>query len=548
MIASSLAEVISLGSVIPFLAILGEPERIWVTPTAQFLASLLGWNRAEDLVLPICFVFAAAALLAGIVRLLAVRTTISLANGIGSDLSIEVFRRILYQSYSVHIQRNSSDAISAIASEVDQVVVILNSLLQILTALLITLGIVGVLLWFNPTLTMGLAIVVGGGYSLAMRISRRRLKVLGPSVVRDQAQRIRSLQESLGAIRDIILDGLQTTYTDIYASADRRLRHHRGQAQFLALAPRYGMESIGMTTIALSALTLTANQSSFVGALPQLGALALGAQRLLPSLQMIYGSWNSCRLNLSALSSVLAYLQQPISDADLLQSTTPVAFNKCIEFRQIGFQYTSESPLLFSGINLTIRRGERIGIIGETGVGKSTLVDLLMGLLQPSFGELLVDDAPITGQLLRSWRASVAHVPQSIFLADTSIAQNIAFGVPASQIDLKRLQLVAQQAQISSFIDRLPQGYDTLVGERGVRLSGGQRQRIGIARALYKEAPLLVLDEATSALDNSTESILMNAIHALSPSLTIVMIAHRLSTLDECDRIIRVTNGGLQFL
>ena len=545
-LASSLAEMVSLGSVIPFLAVLAEPERIWGTGKAQWLAGLMGWQHPSDLVLPLCLAFAGAALLAGAVRIQVLRGTIALANGIGSDLSIEMYRRTLYQPYAVHLQRSSSETISAISSQVDQVVSMLNGLLQLTSSGLASLGLVVVLISLNPGVTLAVAAVVGGGYGLLMGLSQRQLQRLGPAILREQVQLLRSLQEGLGAIRDVILDGNQPAYQATYGQADRRLRRHRGTGQFMALAPRYGMEAVGLVAIALAALGMGAGQAGFLGALPLLGALALGAQRLLPSLQLIYSSWSGFRINLPALSSVLGYLEQPVAEADLAPAPSPLQFKSDIQFQKISFRYGPDLPWVLRDVDLTIRRGERIGIMGETGSGKSTLVDLLMGLLEPTIGEFLVDGEPVRGEQLRRWRGAIAHVPQSIFLADASIAENIAFGMPKAEIDQARLKQACQQAQISGLISSLERGYDTGVGERGVRLSGGQRQRIGIARALYKRAPVLVFDEATSAIDQATEIEVMEAIDSLSTDLTIVMIAHRLSTLEKCDRLLSVKQGQLQ--
>lgn len=541
LLLSSLAEMVSLGAVVPFLAVLAEPQRVWGTGKAQGLAGVFGWQSAGELVLPLCLAFAAAALLAGAVRLLALWASVRLANAIGSDLSIAVYRRTLYQPYAVHLERNSSDTISAIANQVGAVVGMLNSLLQLTTAGLVSVGLVAVLLWLNPDITLVLAAVVGGGYGLAMGLSRRRLRRIGPAIVADQAKVIRSLQEGLGAIRDVILDGSQPTYTRLYGEADRRLRRHQGQGQVLALAPRYGMEAVGLVAIAIAALALVAGRSGFLGALPLLGALALGAQRLLPTLQLMYGSWAGFRQNQPALASVLGYLEQPIAPEDLEPAPPPLPFERNLRLEGVRFRYGPELPWVLRDLDLSIRRGERIGIVGETGSGKSTLVDLLMGLLEATAGRILVDGQPLEGERLRRWRATIAHVPQSIFLADGSIAENIAFGVEPGAIDWPRLERAAQQAQIAGFITSLERGYDTPVGERGVRLSGGQRQRIGIARALYRRAQLLVLDEATSALDNATETEVMQAIEGLGREITVLMIAHRLGTLRGCDRVIELT-------
>ena len=544
-IASTLSEMLSLGAVVPFLAVLAKPDAVWSTGKAQWIAGLMGWQHPADLLLPLCVAFAASALLSGFVRIYALRKMIVLANDVGSDLSIEVYKRTLYQPYAVHLQRNSSETISAISNHVEEVVRMLNGLLQLVSAGLVSTGLMALLIWLNPGVILAMAALVGGGYGLLMGLSQRQLQRLGPEILRDQAQLIRSLQEGLGAIRDVILDGNQPVYEVIYREADQRMRRHRGTGQFMALAPRYGMEAVGLVAIALAALSLMAGGSGFLGAIPLLGAIGLGAQRLLPSLQLIYSSWSSFRINLPALVSVLDYMDQPVDDADLKPVQAPIPFKSEIQFQKISFRYGPDLPWVLHDLSLTIRRGERIGIVGETGSGKSTLVDLLMGLLEPTIGELTVDGEPVKNERLRPWRRSIAHVPQSIFLADASIAENIALGVHKKEIDEGRLKQASEQAMMTGFISSLAKAYDTGVGERGVKLSGGQRQRIGIARALYKQAPILVFDEATSALDKSTEKEVMDAIDALSKELTIVIIAHRLSTLERCDRIVRVQQGRL---
>jgi ABC-type multidrug transport system fused ATPase/permease subunit len=546
-LASSLAEMLSLGAVVPFLSVLAEPQQIWRSTAVQWLAHWLGWQQTSDLVWPFCLAFAAAALLAAIVRLTALQGSIRLAQAIGSDLSIEVYRRTLYQPYAVHLQRNSSETISAIANQVGAVVGMLNAMLQLATAGLVSAGLAAVLLMLNPVISMALAAVVGGGYAAVVTFTKRHLQRLGEAILIDDAQLIRSLQEGLGAIRDVILEGSQPTYCNGYTQADRRLRLHRGESQFLSQSPRYAMEAVGMIAIALAALVLAGGQQGVLGALPMLGALALGAQRLLPILQLIYASWNSFRLNQPALTSVLGYLEQPIAAEDLAPPPPPLSWKETLELRDVGFRYGPQHPWILRGVNLTIRRGERLGIVGETGSGKSTLVDLLMGLLQPVEGTLLVDGEPIRGERLRRWRSCVAHVPQSIYLADSSIAENIAFGLPSDQVDQQRLQHAAAQAQIAGYVESLSDGYATRVGERGVQLSGGQRQRIGIARALYRGGLLLVFDEATSALDNGTEATLMASIKSLSRDSAIVMIAHRTTTLSDCDRIFCVQDKHLVF-
>jgi len=285
-------------------------------------------------------------------------------------------------------------------------------------------------------------------------------------------------------------------------------------------------------------------------ALPLLGALALGAQRILPVLQKVYEGWAQTLNAKDSLANVLELISQPLPSVQGQGRAQPLALLQGLSFEAVHFAYGPELPEVLRGIDLEIRRGERIGIIGSTGSGKSTTLDLLMGLLLPTAGRILVDGEdlhdPEHPERLSAWRATIAHVPQSIYLADSSIAENIAFGLPKDQIDMQKVRLAAEQAQIAAFIESSPTGYNTFVGERGIRLSGGQRQRIGIARALYKQAQVLVFDEATSALDNETEVALMEAIEGLSKELTILMIAHRLSTERRCDRIYEFDQGQVK--
>jgi ATP-binding cassette subfamily B protein len=347
----------------------------------------------------------------------------------------------------------------------------------------------------------------------------------------------------LGGIRDVLLDGTQPVYCDIYRQADHPLRRAFGDNFFIGGSPRYVMEALGMVLIAALAYALSRQAGGIATALPVLGALAIGAQRLLPALQQSYSSWASIAGSHASLADTMVLLDQPLP-AELLQpAPAPLPFQDAIRFDAVRFRYTGDGPWVLDGLNLAIPRGARVGFVGSTGSGKSTTLDLLMGLLMPTEGELLVDGQPISGNRLRAWQRTIAHVPQNIYLADTTLAENIAFGVRPDTIDLDRVQRAARQAQIADFIENRPEGYHAYVGERGIRLSGGQRQRIGIARALYKQASVLVFDEATSALDNATEQSLMDAIEGLNRDLTILIIAHRLTTVRRCDIIVELERG-----
>jgi ABC-type multidrug transport system fused ATPase/permease subunit len=313
---------------------------------------------------------------------------------------------------------------------------------------------------------------------------------------------------------------------------------------FASASPRYAMEALGMVLIAALAFGLSRTTSGLSSAIPALAALALGAQRLLPVLQQGYSAWATISGGQQSLAVTLDLLSQPLPPEALEPAPAPLPFKHSVQFSSVSFRYAS-GPWVLNDVDLTIRRGMRVGFVGSTGSGKSTLLDLLMGLLPPTQGQLLVDGEALSGSRVRSWQRVIAHVPQSIFLADRSVAENIAFGVAPAAIDMERVRFAARQAQISEFIEARPEGYEAWVGERGIQLSGGQRQRIGIARALYKKASVLVFDEATSALDNATEQSVMDAIDGLDRELTILLIAHRLTTVRRCDVIVELEHGRM---
>jgi ATP-binding cassette subfamily B protein len=305
------------------------------------------------------------------------------------------------------------------------------------------------------------------------------------------------------------------------------------------------MESMGMVLIAIFAYSLSAQTGGSATAFPVLGALALGAQRLLPVLQQAYNAWATIRGSQASLASTIELLDQPVSAELLLPAPPPLKFINNIEFEDVCFKHSPNGPWVIQNLSFEIRKGSKVAFVGTTGSGKSTTLDLLMGLVSPAEGHFLVDGQPLTEKDLRAWQRTVAHVPQIIFLADATISQNIALGVPVAQINMERVRNAAALAQIAEFFESQRLGYETIVGERGVRLSGGQRQRIGIARALYKDAEVLVFDEATSALDNTTEQAVMQAIQGLRPQMTIIMIAHRLTTIQECDNIFEIKSGRI---
>ena len=400
------------------------------------------------------------------------------------------------------------------------------------------------------TLDTVIALSAFGGFGLIYAViilfTRKRQYNNGKCIARESTQVIKSLQEGLGGIRDVLIDKSQSVYCQIYRNADLPLRRAQGNSSFISAAPRYGIEALGMMLIALLAYVLARQPDGIAKVIPVLGALALGAQRLLPILQQAYGAWSSIQGNQVSLQDTLALLDQPLPDDAGQPVPDPIAFSRQIDLKNLSFRYSPETPYVLNKLNLSIPKGGSIGFMGLTGSGKSTLLDIVMGLLQPTDGTLNIDGEPIITSNNGAWQAHIAHVPQAIFLADSTIEENIAFGVHTTKIDHKRVQQAAKKAQIADIIETWPKKYQTFVGERGIRLSGGQRQRIGIARALYKQADVIIFDEATSALDNETEQTVMQSIEDLGKDLTILIIAHRLTTLKNCDQIVELGDGGIK--
>lgn len=547
MLCSGLAEMGSLGAVLPFLTMLSDPEKLWGQPLVQPLSQSMGIYQAKDLILPVTLVFSVSALLAGLIRLGNLWLNGRLAAAIGSELSCDVYRRTLYQPYEVHLNRNSSEVITATTTHIAATVSALTAFLQLLTATVVALGLLTGLFLIDWIIALSAAALFGSTYCLLAITSRKELRMNSQRIAVADREQIKALQEGLGGIREVLLNGNQHTYVSIYRQADLPKHQLRAKNSFLAIFPRYGLEALALVGIALLGGLLVINQGGGYSVIPLLGAMALGAQRLLPALQQIYGGWTSVKAFNASLIAILDMLNQPMPP--LFRMNKPLVLRKSIRLESVRFGYNSDNPEVLKDLDLEIFAGEKIGLIGSTGSGKSTAIDLIMGLLAPRSGCVQIDGEnlhdPRHPERIAAWRAAIAHVPQSIYLADSSVAENIAFGVSKQAIDMDRVRIAANQAQIANYIENTPMGYGSFVGERGIRLSGGQRQRIGIARALYKDAKILVLDEATSALDSKTEEAVMAAIDSLNQQLTIIMIAHRLTTVKRCDRLIRLTQGRI---
>ena len=548
MLLASFAEILSIGAVLPFLGVLTAPERIFEHSAAQPVIKALRLTESKQLLLPLTFAFATAALIAGAMRLLLLWASTRLSFAAGADLSSSIYRRTLYQPYAVHCARNSSEIINGISGKAKTVIHIINMTLTFISSSIMLVTILIAMLVLNPFVALTSFCGFGLIYALITKITRRRLIDNSKCIAYESSQVIKSLQEGLGGIRDILIDGSQETYCNIYRRGDLVLRDASGSNAFISASPKYAMESLGMILIAVLAYFLAQEADGIAKTIPILGVLALGAQRLLPVMQQAYGSFTQISGGQASFQDALELLDQQIPDYVNQPVRQSLTFNSHISLEQLSFRYSLQTPYVLKQLDLTIAKGSRVGFIGTTGSGKSTLLDIIMGLLQPTDGILKIDEKIVTSTNYRGWQTHIAHVPQAIFLADSSVEENIAFGVPKDQIDIKRVRQAAEQAQIAESIESWPKQYQTFVGEHGIRLSGGQRQRIGIARALYKQADVIIFDEATSALDNDTEQSVMKAIESLSKELTILIIAHRLTTLKNCTQIIELDKGVIKRL
>lgn len=543
MLIVALMEVVSLGAVLPFLGILTEPEKVYEMSILQPIIEILSLRTPNELILPLTVIFIIVVLIAGMMRLILLYSSIKYANAIGADLSIAIYRKTLFQDYSVHVSRNSSEIISGIITKTSTVTnSIVYSILIMATSFLLLVGIASALLFINAQVAILSFFGFGIFYTGIIFYTKKRLKINGECIAKESTRVVKSLQEGLGGIRDVLIDNNQEFYTELYKNSDLPLRKANGSNQFIQFSPRFIIEALGISLISIIAFIMT-QKAEAVSVLPTLGALAIGSQRLMPAMQQAYSSYTAISGAIPTFEDTILLLQQPVEMIQNNDNET-IKFNDKISLKDISFKHAKSLPYVFKNINLSITKGSRIGFTGTTGSGKSTLLDIVMCLLNPSSGMLYVDSKIIDKSNKKLWQANISHVPQSVFLADASIEENIAFGVSKEEIDFGRVKNAAKKAELSEMIKALKDGYRTNVGERGLMLSGGQRQRIGIARALYKQSSVLIFDEATSALDVKTEKKIMDTINDLNKDLTILIIAHRTSTLKECDKIINLSDTG----
>ncbi|MEM9972069.1 MAG: ATP-binding cassette domain-containing protein, partial [Pseudomonadota bacterium] len=406
-----------------------------------------------------------------------------------------------------------------------------------------------VLCLVEPEVAIGGALLLGGIYGGIFFAVRHILTRLGKRHLISNRTRFHVVQESTGGVKELKIMGLEAGFLKRFRDAAYRLARAQTTSQVIAAVPRYALEAVALGGMILLVLVLLVKSENGIAALvPTLGVIAAIGMRLIPALQQVYMRMAALRNSRPVLDKIYADMtgldQSELLMRDAREAIPPRPLTDLLELKQVVYSYPSADRAALNGLSMTIPANTTIGVVGGTGAGKTTLIDLMLGLILPRDGEMTVDGTAITADTRRSWQKTLGYVPQTIFLSDSTVAENVAFGVPKGDIDMARVEAAARTAALHDFVmSDLPNGYETLVGERGTRLSGGQRQRVGIARALYSDPSMLILDEATSALDNLTEAAVMDAVNAIAGQKTIVMIAHRLTTVRDCDMIFLLRHG-----
>ena len=542
----SILEIISIGAVIPFLTILVNPQKLFDNELISQFLPFLKTTNIDELTIIFTVIFCLAALIAGMMKLVLLLIQTKLSLGLGVDFSIELFENTLNQPYKVHISRNSSEIHAGIRKVESLISYIFSPALTFIGSIFISFSIIFMLVNLNSSIAILTLAIFGVIYGLIIKFTKNKIQNNSKVIASKIIDVTKSISEGIGAIRNVILDKTQAAFINNFKNAIIPMRHASAWNLVTSQSPRYIVESLGIIALSLIALAFTSSEDGIINLIPTLGAFVLGIQKLMPIVQQTYGAFIDAKTGWESVKDIVYLMEKHDLKDKNFKNKSPIKFFKKIELKNVSFNYSKNSDLVLKNLNLSIKKGECIGLIGETGIGKSTLIDIIMGLLKPTKGTLEIDGIPINNEekTLR-WQKHISHVPQSIFLTDTSFKENIALGTPLHQIDSDRIIEVSKWAKIHETIMSKQDKYYTFVGERGVKLSGGQRQRIGIARALYKQASVLILDEATSSVDNKTESLIVESLRQHTRNLTVIIISHELTSLKYCDRIIELSKGKL---
>lgn len=550
-VITSFAEIAGVVSIGPFMALVGDMQQLQKEGLLADIYKASGLSTPEDFLFWMGIGVLVMLAIAALVSMYTIWQLSMYGVRVGAELSSRLFRHYMNQPWLFHAGGSSSQLTNKISQECQRVTEgIINPLMQMNAKLVMASFMAIAVFIYNPIVALiGIALFLVA-YFLLYKTVRHKLVANGKSISGTQSQRFKLMAEGFGGIKDALLLGRQKIFTQRFEKASRRFANAKGTTQALSQVPRYAMELLAFSAVIFLVLYLLTTHNGNLGEiLPILSVYALAGFKLLPAFQQVYTSISHIRGNLAAFEAIRDDLvasteQAPDSLCDELDKSANLLMPRHgIIFQDVGFRYPGKAEPAIQGLNLVIPVHQVVGLVGASGSGKSTAIDLLLGLIEPEQGKILIDSQPLQENNKRHWQDVVGFVPQSIFLSDASIRENIAFGLPPEHINEAQVQQAASMAHLDELLAELPNGLDTFVGERGVQLSGGQRQRIGIARALYHDADVLVLDEATSALDGITEKLIMDAIHDFSGKKTIIMIAHRLATVKKCNLIYLMKHG-----
>ena len=543
-------EVVGVASILPFMSMVLDPDQISSNQILSFLYNFFNFDNVET------FLFYSG---------IAVLVLLALSNFFsafmywaityfskmqGHIISMRLLKHYLSNNYLFFIERNSSDLGKNILSEIDRVVkgVVLQAL-QAISKAILTIVVLAFLIYINPIIAIVTILSIGGAYLFFYIITRSYLSRIGEKQSIALFHRFRTVDEAMMGIKDIKLKSLERNFIGRFRQPSIDNARFSAQSLVIAILPRYLLETVAFGGIISIILILLSNDVLISEIIPVLSLYAVAGYRLLPAVQNIYSAQSMIKYNHPALMIIINDLKEIEQAGKNKQSnkvSQKIIFDKKITLDNILYKYPKSKKNVIDGVSLSIKKNTSVGFVGSTGSGKTTLIDIILGLLNPMNGNIMIDDIVIDDNNLLSWQNKISFVPQMIFLIDESIRSNIAFGIEPNQIDQDKVVKAAKLANLDSFVNDLPEKYNTLVGENGVKLSGGQRQRIGIARALYNEPEVLVLDEATSALDGITENYVMEAIESLSKKLTLITVAHRISTIENCDMIYFLEDGKIK--
>ena len=552
MIVAAFASAAMVGSVFPFLSVLSDPDLVDEVPALAWAYEAGGFTSDYGFLVALGLGAIALIVLSNLILILNTWAVARYTQMRVHSISRRLLAHYLAQPYEFFLNRHSGDMSTNILGEAQQLVgQFLRPLAELISATLTVLAVVATLVVIEPVVATATIATFAAIYGGVMLVSRRYVRAMGQRRARANEARFRIAGEALGGIKDVKLLGRESGYLDRFGGPSSEMARAQIGVSVLSQAPRYAIQIVAFGGIILLCLLLLdpaglQEREALGGILPVLGVLAFAGQRLMPELQKLYQSATQMTFGAAALDRVHADLTDGAEARLERRQPEPLGLSQRLALQDVTYRYPGSDRAGLTEVTLSIRAGERIGIVGASGAGKTTLADIVLGLLTPQAGELVVDGTAVTPDRLRAWQRSVGYVPQDIFLTDGSLSENIALGLRPEEIEPDRVETAARIARIHDFaVTELADGYATRIGERGVRLSGGQRQRIGIARALYHDADLIVFDEATSALDTLTEREVMDAIKALPGEKTVLMIAHRLSTLKVCDRIVVMEAGDV---